>query len=200
MTRGLCGAWEGFPAGRDAVTFMLPRGKPQGTGLRAERWSVHRAGHQGAWQEDQRGAQWGGWAPELEGSSPWFDTEMSPLQNKLLQRSAHIRVSLSPPSPGGAALTVRFSGCGVGAGTGKVSQGIAVWKGRGQPRRWNILSAQTSPGKLTGLERRFLPPESQRGSTFVFMTHLHFPIDQVIVWHRKAARGKFHLPPPGTEQ
>lgn len=126
--------------------------------------------------------------------------EMSPLQNKLLQRSAHIRVSLPPPSPGGAVLTVRLGGCGVGARTGKVSQGIAVWKGRGRPRGWNILSARTSPGKLTGLERRFLPPESQRGNTFVFVTHLHFSGDQVIVWHWKAARGKFHLPPPDTEK
>lgn len=66
----------------------------------------------------------------------------------------------------------------------KVSQGIATGEGGwgGGSEDGTFCQPEPAQGNLTGLERSFLPTESQRGNTFVSMTHLYFSGDHVIVF------------------
>lgn len=68
-----------------------------------------------------------------------------------------------------------------------------------EERTWgrNILpEPEPAQGTLPGLERSFLPPKSQRGSTFVSMTPLCFSGHHVIVFALESHQWK--IPPAET--
>jgi len=76
------------------------------------------------------------------------------------------------------------------------SAGYCHKVGRKGYEEGTFCQPEPAQGNLTGRERSFLPPETQRGNTLVSMTHLCFSGDHVIISALESHKWK--IPPAET--